>query len=69
MLVLSRHIHESIWIGPGQIPPEGIWVTVVDIRSDKCRLGVTAPVGIEVHRQEVYEAILRDRRRENGGVA
>lgn len=55
MLVLSRHRDESIIIG------ENIVITVVDIRGDKVRIGIKAPVEIPVHRQEVYEAVLRER--------
>ena len=51
MLVLSRHRDESIIIG------DDIVITVVDIRGDKVRLGIAAPIEISVHRQEVYEAI------------
>ncbi len=54
MLVLSRHRDESIIIG------DNIVITVVDIRGDKVRLGIAAPVEIPVHRQEVYEAIQRE---------
>ncbi len=53
MLVLSRKKNESIVIG------ENIIVTVVEVRGDKVRLGVDAPKGVSVHRQEVYEAIKR----------
>jgi carbon storage regulator len=35
-------------------------ITVVDIRGDKVRLGITAPRHIQVHRKEVYEAIKRE---------
>ena len=56
MLVLSRHRDESIIIG------DDIVITVVDIRGDKVRLGINAPVTIPVHRQEVYEAIQRENR-------
>jgi carbon storage regulator len=56
MLVLSRHRDESIIIG------DDIKITVVDIRGDKVRLGINAPVEIPVHRQEVYEAIQRENR-------
>lgn len=54
MLVLSRQRDESIVIG------DNIVITIVDIRGDKVRLGITAPVEIPVHRQEVYEAIQRE---------
>ncbi len=56
MLVLSRHRDESIIIG------HDIVITVVDIRGDKVRLGIAAPIEISVHRQEVYEAIQRENR-------
>lgn len=55
MLVLSRQRDESIIIG------DNIKVTIVDIRGDKVRLGIEAPSNIAVHRQEVYEAIQRDK--------
>src|SRR5271156_5563748 len=57
MLVLSRHRDESIIIG------DDIVITVVDIRGDKVRLGIAAPIEISVHRQEVYEAIQRENRK------
>ncbi len=56
MLVLSRQRDETIMIG------DDIEVTVVDIRGDKVRLGITAPREISVHRKEVYEAIRRENR-------
>ena len=49
MLVLSRQRDETIIIG------DNIEITVVDIRGDKVRLGVSAPKEISVHRKEVYE--------------
>jgi len=39
---------------------DNIVITVVDIRGDKVRLGISAPTEIPVHRQEVYEAIQRE---------
>ncbi len=56
MLVLSRQRDETIMIG------DDIEITVVDIRGDKVRLGITAPSSIPVHRKEVYEAIKRENR-------
>lgn len=56
MLVLSRQRDETIMIG------DDVEITVVDIRGDKVRLGITAPTHIPVHRKEVYEAIQRENR-------
>ena len=56
MLVLSRQRDETIMIG------DEIEITVVDIRGDKVRLGITAPKTISVHRKEVYDAIRRENR-------
>jgi carbon storage regulator len=55
MLVLSRQKDESIVIG------DEIEVTIVDVRGDKVRLGITAPKSIPVHRREIYEAIQREK--------
>ncbi len=60
MLVLSRQRDECIIIG------DNIVITVVDIRGDKVRLGIQAPTEISVHRQEVYEAIQREKLRAAG---
>lgn len=54
MLVLSRQRDESIKIG------DDIEITVVDIRGEKVRLGISAPSHVPVHRKEVYEAIKRE---------
>ena len=54
MLVLSRQRDETIMIG------DEIEITVVDIRGDKVRLGITAPRQVQVHRKEVYDAIKRE---------
>jgi carbon storage regulator len=51
MLVLSRKRSESIKIS------DNIVITVVEIRGDKVRIGIDAPRGVPVHRQEVHDAI------------
>ena len=56
MLVLSRKLNEEILIG------DDIVITVVDIRGDKIRLGIDAPLTVPVHRREVYEAIQAENR-------
>lgn len=55
MLVLSRRKKESILIG------DEIVITVVDIKGDLVRLGIEAPTTTSVHRQEVYDAIQREK--------
>ena len=61
MLVLSRQRDESIIIG------DNIVITIVDIRGDKVRLGIEAPKEVPVHRQEVYDAIQRERNQNESG--
>jgi carbon storage regulator len=53
MLVLSRKRDERIVIG------DNIVITVVEVRGDKVRLGIEAPVDVPVHRQEILEALRR----------
>lgn len=55
MLVLSRGLNEKIRIN------DNITITLVDIRGDRARIGIEAPKEIPVHRNEVYEAIQRER--------
>jgi carbon storage regulator len=57
MLVLSRQRDETIMIG------DDVMITIVDIRGDKVRLGITAPTKIAVHRKEVYDAIKAENER------
>jgi carbon storage regulator len=51
LLVLTRHVHQSIVIGHDVI------VTVLEVRGDQVRLGITAPKDIQVHREEVFAAL------------
>ena len=51
MLTLSRKTNESIVID------HRIVVTVVQVRGDKVRLGITAPRETAVHREEVERRI------------
>ncbi|MCP4506943.1 MAG: carbon storage regulator CsrA [Fuerstiella sp.] len=54
MLVLSRKKSESIVIN------DDVVVTVIEVRGDKVRLGITAPREIPVHRKEVVDAMVRE---------
>ncbi len=54
MLVLTRKLNESIMIG------HDVKVTIVDVRGDQVKLGISAPRQIAVHREEVYMEIQRE---------
>lgn len=60
MLVLSRKKNESIVIN------DNIVITVIEIRGDRVRLGVEAPMKMPVHRKEVFDAIHRNEQLKNG---
>lgn len=55
MLVLSRKQDEKIIIG------DSITLMVISIQGDKVRLGIEAPKHVSIHREEVYQAIQRER--------
>ena len=56
MLILSRQKDESIMVG------DDVEITIVDVKGDKVRLGITAPKEIPVHRKEVWDAIQREKK-------
>lgn len=58
MLVLSRKQKEAIIIN------NDITIVIVEIRGDKCRLGIECDKNIPVHRKEIQDAIERNRREE-----
>ncbi len=51
MLVLSRRLGENIRIG------DDIKVIVLDVKGGQVKLGIEAPVSVQVHRQEIYQRI------------
>jgi carbon storage regulator len=51
VLVLSRRVGESIVIG------NQITVTVIEVRGDQVRIGIDAPRDVQVHREEVWQAL------------
>jgi carbon storage regulator len=48
MLVLSRKVGEEI-----VMPDQGVTVTVVAVRGNRVRIGVTAPRGVSIYRKEI----------------
>ena len=51
MLVLTRKAGEKILIG------DDIVITVLDVRRDGVRIGIDAPSGIKIQRDEVVSAV------------
>jgi carbon storage regulator len=56
MLVLTRRRGEGVTIGPD------IRVVVLGMKSGQVRLGIEAPLTVEVHRDEVYARIQDENR-------
>jgi len=48
---------------------DDVEITIVDVRGDKVRLGITAPKHIPVHRREIYDAIQREKAQKAEGEA
>jgi carbon storage regulator len=59
MLVLSRRIGETIFIGTE------VSVTVLGVTGNQIRLGITAPKQVSVHREEVQRRIAEEGRRKS----
>jgi carbon storage regulator CsrA len=52
MLVLSRRIGQRI-----VLPDQGVTISVLAVGKEKVRLGIVAPGGTTVHRNEVWQRI------------
>jgi carbon storage regulator len=51
MLILTRRVGETTTIG------DDITITVLAIKSNQVKLGISAPKDVSVHREEVYRRI------------
>lgn len=54
MLVLTRREGEKLMIG------DDISIVVLGINGKQVRFGVSAPLSVPVHREEIYERIKRE---------
>ena len=58
MLELTRRQSQTLLIG------DDIELTIVQVRGESVRIGITAPKEVPIHRGEVYEAIQEGRGRD-----
>ncbi len=54
MLILTRRVGETLMIG------EAVTVTVLGVKGNQVRVGITAPKDVAVHREEIFQRIHKD---------
>ena len=59
MLILTRRVGETLMIG------DSVTVTILGVKGNQVRVGITAPKDVAVHREEIFQRIGR----ETGGDA
>lgn len=56
MLALTRKINESIMIG------NDVEITILEVKGDQVKLGISAPKSVPVYRKEIYIQIQEENR-------
>jgi carbon storage regulator len=67
MLILTRRVGETVVVG------DEVTITVLGVKGNQIRWGISAPRDVAVHREEIYARIKREEREEaddkSNGVA
>ena len=51
MLILTRRVGETLMIG------DSVTVTVLGVKGNQVRIGITAPKDVAVHREEIFQRV------------
>lgn len=54
MLILTRRVGETLMIG------DQVTVTVLGVKGNQVRIGITAPKDVAVHREEIFQRLHKD---------
>jgi len=60
MLILTRRIGEKLVID------ENVIVTILAAKGSQIRIGIEAPRDVPIHREEIFQRILDERKASNG---
>ena len=55
MLILTRRVGETLIIG------DDVSITVLGVKGNQVRVGISAPKDVSVHREEIYERIQNEK--------
>lgn len=60
MLALARKVNESIMLG------NDIEITLLEIKGDQVKIGISAPKSVPIYRKEIYLQILEENKQAAG---
>ena len=63
MLILTRRVGEKLMIG------DDVSVVILGVKGNQVRIGVHAPDDVEIHREEIYARVRKEKKdRVSGAV-